>query len=269
MARPKKAIVDYFPHYVNHGKTMFTLETKYGNNGYAFWFKLLEILGSTEHHYINCNDADTWEYLLAKTKTDEGFAVEILGLLSKLNSIDGELWSQKIIRSQNFIDNLATVYSRREVDVYTKEDVMGLCIQKHPIKGVIVNINPQSIVTEVTEITKRKSPKENSETLNRMVDEFTKNEKLKQAFTDYFEMRNNIDKKKACTEKALKIIFKTMNGCSDETKIAMLEKSIMSNWAGVFVLSGTKAVQPSERHYRDAATYKEEEITDDTFKDRI
>ena len=51
--RPKKAIVDYFPHFVSHGKTMFTIEMKYGNDGYAFWFKLLEILGSTENHYID------------------------------------------------------------------------------------------------------------------------------------------------------------------------------------------------------------------------
>jgi len=48
MARPNKQGVDYFPHFVNHGKTMFILEEKFGNNGYAFWFKLLELLGKEE-----------------------------------------------------------------------------------------------------------------------------------------------------------------------------------------------------------------------------
>lgn len=45
MARPKKQTVDYFPHFVKGGRTIFILENKFGNDGYAFWFKLLEILG--------------------------------------------------------------------------------------------------------------------------------------------------------------------------------------------------------------------------------
>ena len=47
MARPKKQTVDYFPHIIKQGKTMTILENRFGNDGYAFWFKLLEILGST------------------------------------------------------------------------------------------------------------------------------------------------------------------------------------------------------------------------------
>lgn len=38
----------------------------------------------------------------------------------------------------------------------------------------------------------------------------------------------------------------------------------INNW-----LKADKDKQPAERHYQNAATYKEEEITDDTFKDRI
>ena len=48
MTRPRKQTVDWFPHYCRHGKTMAILEEKYGNNGFAFSFKLLEILGDTE-----------------------------------------------------------------------------------------------------------------------------------------------------------------------------------------------------------------------------
>jgi len=146
MSRPKKATVDYFPHYVSHKKTMFTIENKYGNDGYAFWFKLLELLGSTEHHYFDCNNTEMWEYLLAKTRFSEENAKNILDLLSKLGAIDKELWEYKIIRSDNFIENLATVYKRRDIDVYTKEIVIGLCAQKLSLNNVSVNINPQSKV---------------------------------------------------------------------------------------------------------------------------
>ena len=45
MARPRKQTVDYFPHYCKCGRTIFILENRFGNDGYAFWFKLLEILG--------------------------------------------------------------------------------------------------------------------------------------------------------------------------------------------------------------------------------
>ena len=66
MARPKKQTIDYFPHSCTHGKTMFIIEQKYGNDGYAFWFKLLELLGDTAGHYIDLNDEATQEFLQAK-----------------------------------------------------------------------------------------------------------------------------------------------------------------------------------------------------------
>ena len=146
MSRPKKAVVDYFPHYTKHGKTMFTIENKYGNDGYAFWFKLLELIGATEQHLIDCRDIETWEYLLAITKVSNDIALEILDLLSRFNSIDGELWGHKIIWSEHFVQNINDVYKRREVKVYNKQDVLDKCIHKPHSKGQTVNRNPQSKV---------------------------------------------------------------------------------------------------------------------------
>ena len=136
MPRPKKAVVDYFPHFVNHKRTIFTIESKFGNNGYAFWFKVLELLGSTEQHFIDCRDVEEWEFILAKTLVDSELAIEILDLLSKLGAIDKELWSYKIIWSANFVENLSSVYKRRDVNVYTREDILNYCIQKPQSEGV-------------------------------------------------------------------------------------------------------------------------------------
>ncbi|MFA5130442.1 MAG: Lin1244/Lin1753 domain-containing protein [Patescibacteria group bacterium] len=146
MSRPKKATIDYFPHFVNHKHTLFTIEQKFGNDGYAFWFKLLEILGISEHHFIDCNDVEVWEFMLAKTRVNEDIAKSILNLLAKLDAIDAELWKIKVIRSNKFIENLDTVYSRRRVSVISNAEVLDLCKQKHYIKGVSVSINPQSKV---------------------------------------------------------------------------------------------------------------------------
>ena len=158
MARLAKAIVDYFSHDTKHGKTLFTIEQKYGNDGYAFWFKLLELLGSTENHYYNCNDISNWEYLQAITRFDEEKAKNILETLAKLNAINAELWELKIIRSDNFIKNLDQLYKRRSIDVITNDAVKDLCIHQFhsegfmstsiPLNGVNVNIKQQSKVKE-------------------------------------------------------------------------------------------------------------------------
>lgn len=120
MARPHKQTVDYFPHSCISGKTMFTLESKYGNNGYAFWFKLLELLGSTEGHFYDYNNPADWQFLIAKTHVNEDTANDILQTLIDLNAIDKELATHKIIWCQHFIDNIADAYKRRQVDLPLK-----------------------------------------------------------------------------------------------------------------------------------------------------
>nr|DAN47175.1 MAG TPA: protein of unknown function (DUF4373) [Caudoviricetes sp.] len=116
MGRPAKETVDYFPHYVKSGRTIFILESKFGNDGYAFWFKLLEILGESEGHYYDCSISNNWEYLLAKTRCDENTANEIIETLISLGKIDGELWNEKrIIWCKNFVDNLSFAYNKRHV----------------------------------------------------------------------------------------------------------------------------------------------------------
>ena len=55
MARPLKTTVDYFPHATQTGKTIAILEAHWGNDGYAFWFKILEVLGGSAGFCYNCN----------------------------------------------------------------------------------------------------------------------------------------------------------------------------------------------------------------------
>jgi len=148
MPRPKKAIVDFFPHFVNNGKSIFVIESKFGNEGYAFWFKLLELLGASEHHFLDCNNIATWEFLLAKTKFKEEEANEMMDLLSKIGCINDDLWKENIIRSDKFIENLDALYQRRKINVITNEEVMGLCIRKLPLNGINVDIYPQSKVKD-------------------------------------------------------------------------------------------------------------------------
>lgn len=121
MARPKKQTVDYFPHFCKCGRTIFILESRFGNDGFAFWFKVLEILGESDGHYYDCSNASNWAFLLAKTHTNEEQANEIISVLIDLGKIDAELWnSRRIIWIENFVRNLSEVYRTRHTDIPQK-----------------------------------------------------------------------------------------------------------------------------------------------------
>lgn len=120
MARPKKQKVEYFPHFVSSGRTIFILESTYGNDGYAFWFKLLEILGDSEGHYYDCRNSANWKFLLAKTHVDEVSAEKIIQTLIDLGQADEELWKEKVIWVQNFVDNLTELYRKRSSNIPLK-----------------------------------------------------------------------------------------------------------------------------------------------------
>ena len=121
MGRPRKQTADWFPHYVADSRTKFILEDKWGNNGYAFWFKLLELLCKSDGHNYSCADKMNMKYLVAVTKVNEETAMEILNTLADLGKIDGPLWEQhRIIWCQSLVDNLSTMYSKRTVSVPEK-----------------------------------------------------------------------------------------------------------------------------------------------------
>lgn len=121
MARQQVNNVEYFPHYAKPGKTLFILEGKYGNDGYAFWFKILELLASSENHYYDCSSDADWQYFIARTKISDQSATEILDLLAKLGNIDADLWkTSRIIWCEAFVNNLTEVYRKRKRELPKK-----------------------------------------------------------------------------------------------------------------------------------------------------
>ncbi len=115
-----KNVVEYFPHFVNDGKTIFILETAFGNDGYCFWYRFLELLGKTDGHFLDVNDAETWEYFLAYTNVDDQKAEAILDKLKTLKKIDKKLWKNRILWCQTFVDNLKEVYRKRKRSLPSK-----------------------------------------------------------------------------------------------------------------------------------------------------
>lgn len=124
MARPQSNTVSYFPHKIGDGKKIFAIEAKYGNDGYATWFKILEKLATTENHYLNLNDEVEVMYLSSKCRVKEDVLFEIINDLSRLGCFDKILWEKRYIWSQVFIDSIQDAYSRRNNKCMTYE---GLC----------------------------------------------------------------------------------------------------------------------------------------------
>lgn len=122
MTRPRKQTVDWFPHSCDHGMTMYVLDKRYGIAGYYFWFRLLELLGNTEGHFIDAENLAKFEYLQAYTHTDGSTCNEILDLLSTLEAIDPKLWKDKLIWSDNFVKGLAALYRNRNLPLPDRPD---------------------------------------------------------------------------------------------------------------------------------------------------
>lgn len=148
MARPKKKTLDYFPHFTVPGKTLFILESRWGNDGYAFWFKLLEVLCQSENLVSDTGNPAEWEFLLAKTHVNEETANGILNKLAELGNIDSELWSKGLVWCDSLVENVKDAFSKRK-DAVPRKPVSDtgnpaewkLPEEKHPEINVSDNEN--------------------------------------------------------------------------------------------------------------------------------
>ena len=97
------------------------MQDKWGNDGYAVWFKLLELLGRSDGHYYDCTKTVDRDYLVSLMKVPEETVTEIINTLVEMEKLDRELWEErKIIWCQQFVDNLQDVYSKRTVSIPVK-----------------------------------------------------------------------------------------------------------------------------------------------------
>ena len=213
MARAKKNTVDYFPHNCIHGKTLKIFESKF-IHGYKFWFKLLELLGNSPDHYYDCKpDIDRlWlvETCLGVGNGGVQETSEMLDYLAKLKAIDPDLWrADRIIWSQNFVDNLETVYNKRSTDIPKRPIGHGNPAQEvipsriEPIKEINSPETPQSKVKESIEKESIVCARDHGKTLKAKMDLF---------LIAWRKYNKKQDRKKA-VDIWLKLSIKDMNKC--------------------------------------------------------
>ncbi|MES2382630.1 MAG: Lin1244/Lin1753 domain-containing protein [Bacteroidota bacterium] len=114
LGRKEKNTVDYFPFLCKEGKSMFYIEKKYGNDGYATWFKILRQLAVNENHWLNLNDPTALMYLSSKCGVSEDILVNIINDLCKLGEFNSSLWFEnKVLFNEKFIDSIQEAYKKR------------------------------------------------------------------------------------------------------------------------------------------------------------
>lgn len=183
MARPRKQTADWFPHYVDDGKTKYILESRWGNDGYAFWFKLLELLCKTDGHIYDYGNAVNKQFLLARMKMPEETIEEIVATLIDLGNIDRELWEDgQRIWCQGLVDNIKPLYLKRKDSVPEKPTPGGLPQQK---PDDTVDSDAEMTVSEAeTEVTAEETPEPEPEKKTRK----KKDEPPKVKYGEYVRM---------------------------------------------------------------------------------
>lgn len=146
MGRQQKQTAEYFPHYVGESKVLFILESRWGNDGYALWYKLLELLCRTDGHAYDCSIPANREYFLAIVKMSEDTVEEIMKCLVELGNVDKELWEKdRVIWVQNLVDNLDGLYSKRVSQRPIKPQLKGNTERKTALDDISVAETPISV----------------------------------------------------------------------------------------------------------------------------
>jgi hypothetical protein len=224
------------------------LEEQFGNDGYAFWYKLKERLTAAEGHYLDCRNPAKWKTICATAHVDEVKGEAIMVLLREMEAIDKDLWDLRVVWCQDMVNNLTTLYKDRKRSLpekprFTPENP-DFPPRNDSEKGVSLQETPQSKVKQ----SKTKEtidppviPPAELAPAGAIVEEKTGKEIYGlpeyvdgNTWDEYLKMRKK--KRAAPTDRAIELIIKDLEKYHGEgydvNKI--LENSIKNNYTGVF-----------------------------------
>lgn len=248
MAGKKKNNVEYFPHYIGRGKTMNYIKQKYGNDGYATYFVLLEELANADFHFLDLNNEDGENYSLGLMYIsnlcliDENRLLQIIEDLVKFNVFDKDLWKRRILWSKKFYDSVEEAWKRREEKPYDKE--MLLSIYKAPSEQINVqeynlfNEEVKVVTEEKKQVKRERKPVEPKEEiiiqLPWQTDRFIEKWNIWKAYKKKeFGFRY---KSEHSEQMALIDLSKKSNG-NEDLACMIIDKAIAKTWKGFYNLT--------------------------------
>lgn len=117
MARPKKEGMDYFPHDTDavNDEKVEALRMLYGNDGYAFYFILLERIYRSKNAELDVSDAETLQILSRKVGIQKDLFDRILETCLKRDCFDSAAYEERGVLTSNGIKKrVAPVIEKRE-----------------------------------------------------------------------------------------------------------------------------------------------------------
>lgn len=117
MARPKKEGLDYFPHDTDavNDEKIEALRMLYGNDGYAFYFILLERIYRTNNAELDVSDAETIQILSRKIAITPQKFEQILETCFKRDCFDQEAYEERgVLTSDGIKKRMAPVVEKRQ-----------------------------------------------------------------------------------------------------------------------------------------------------------
>jgi hypothetical protein len=231
MARPERNTVDYFPHLLGEGKKMYFIENKYGNNGYATWYKILEKLGSSEYHYLNLNREDELMFLAAKCKVSEELLISIINDLVKMEVFSKELWANKIIWCPQFMESIEDAYKKRNNKCITLDGLRLLLTSLGILKPSKCTIKGDVKPQRIEEDSKEEDSKVNYRSFAHLKLSFLEFDKLKAAGYSQIQIDNILNQiENYAKNKNYKNLYLTaINWLNKETQtkpISKIEKGL-------------------------------------------
>ena len=139
MGRSISLKVDYFSHDSERSSILTFMERRYGNDGYAFHYKLMELLCKEDKHFVNIkdlNDIDAMHISIIAdnffpdfSKSEEYPTVEdkffaFCEVFAKAKIIDTDLWTNhQILWCDDLMQRIKHVYDKRKSECVTIEDI--------------------------------------------------------------------------------------------------------------------------------------------------
>ena len=122
MARPPKDGMDYFPHDTDasNDEKVEALRVLYGNDGYAFYFILLERIYRTNEAELDVSDAETIQILARKVAVTAEKFLQILETALKWKCFDRKDYEERGVLTSNGIKKRASVVVEKRVNMREK-----------------------------------------------------------------------------------------------------------------------------------------------------
>lgn len=150
------------------------------------------------------------------------------GVIKNLNSLNAKGYIKK---RESFVNGVKFCSYKAVNDI--KQSLMGYSTE---FNGGSKQSLPNNITNNIDDNIDISKPK----TVGSLIEGYTDNEDLQKALMDFAKMRKSI--KNPLTQRAMELLFDKLDKLTDDdnTKIEILNQSIMNNWKGVFELKETK-----------------------------